>query len=324
MPPSHHVLSAIVLDGKGGGRAVDGGGAGRWSPAQGTLWAVLDRSHPATPAWLRETLGLPALTCDALLAEDTRPRCLHTGGGLLIILRAVNMNPGAEPDDMVTLRMWLDAEKVICLRGRPVYALEDARDRLLRGSGAKTPGGVLVQLVDTVTERMQEVISNLEEMVDQIEDVVPDRPSSELRHLLATPRRQVATIRRYLSPQRDMTARLTTEETPLLDPQDRLHLREVADELMRQVEELDLLRERAMLVQDQILAVAGERMNRTMYLLSLVAAIFLPLGLVTGLLGINVGGVPGANDPLAFWGVCVLLLVLALFQWWLFKRNRLL
>lgn len=119
MQPSSQVLSAFVLDGQGGGRAIDAGGTARWKPGEGVLWVVVGpNAREGTGVGLRETMGVSEVTCEALLAEDTRPRCLHSQGGLLIILRAVNMNPGAEPDDLVTLRVWLDAEKVICLRGR--------------------------------------------------------------------------------------------------------------------------------------------------------------------------------------------------------------
>ena len=67
----------------------------------------------------------------------------------------------------------------------------------------------------------------------------------------------------------------------------------------------------------------AETMNRQMLILSVVAAIFLPLGLITGLLGINVGGIPGADNPWAFAIVCVLLVVLGALQFWWFKRNGL-
>ena len=63
-------------------------------------------------------------------------------------------------------------------------------------------------------------------------------------------------------------------------------------------------------------------MNKTMYVLSIVAGIFLPLGLLTGLLGINVGGIPGTEHPLAFMLVCVLLLIIAGGLVWLFKRMK--
>ena len=63
-------------------------------------------------------------------------------------------------------------------------------------------------------------------------------------------------------------------------------------------------------------------MNKTMYILSIVAGIFLPLGLLTGLLGINVGGIPGTENPWAFAIFCVLLLIIAGGQIWLFKRKK--
>ena len=324
MSVASHVLSAFVLNGDGGGRAINAQGTQGWTPDQGVLWAVVDRNHDLTESWLRDTMSLPASTCQSLLAEDTRPRCVNTADGLIVILRGVNLNPGAEPDDMVTVRMWIDAQKVVCIRGRRMFALEDVGTRLKAGTGARAPGGVLVQLIDKLTERMLDVVSNLEDLVDAIEDAVAEVPGSELRPRLAVPRRQVATMRRYLSPQRDMTARLTTEPTDLLDAGDRVRLREVTDELTRLVEELDLLRERSMMIQEQIVARASEQMNRTMYILSLVAAIFLPLGLITGLLGINVGGVPGTDSPLAFWVVCGMLVALAVVQWFLFRRHRLL
>ena len=66
----------------------------------------------------------------------------------------------------------------------------------------------------------------------------------------------------------------------------------------------------------------GAQMNKTMYLLSIVAAIFLPLGLLTGLLGINVGGIPGTESPYAFIVVCVGLIFIAFIQALIFRRMR--
>jgi zinc transporter len=63
----------------------------------------------------------------------------------------------------------------------------------------------------------------------------------------------------------------------------------------------------------------AERMNKNTFLLSIIASVFLPLGLVTGLLGINVGGIPGAQDPWAFWEVCLLLALIAVIQFVLLR-----
>lgn len=313
---------AYLLDGRGGSSPLDPDGVRAWKPGDGILWVLLDRFSDRAPAWLGETLGLPEVACDGLLEENTRPRLSRIGDGLLIILRGVNVNPGAEPDDMVSVRLWVDEGRVICLRGPRVYALSDLRERLAAGSGARTVGEVVVQLAEALVDRIRDVVANQQDLVDEIDEASMESSSPELRRRLRTPRRQAMTIRRYLAPQRDMVARLVSEPSALFGDRDRVRLRETADELTRQVEELDLLRERASLIQEQMAATASEQMNRTMYVLSLVAAIFLPLGLITGLLGINVGGMPGEGDARAFWIVCGLLVVLASLQYLWFRWHR--
>jgi zinc transporter len=101
-----------------------------------------------------------------------------------------------------------------------------------------------------------------------------------------------------------------------------VHLREIADRTTRYVEDLDSARDRAAVTQDELNSRLSERMNKTMYVLSIVAGIFLPLGLLTGLLGINVGGIPGTQSPFAFLIVCALLVLVAILQAVLFKRMR--
>ena len=82
------------------------------------------------------------------------------------------------------------------------------------------------------------------------------------------------------------------------------------------------MRERAAIVHDQLLEKRAEQMNRYTLLLTVVASIFLPLGLITGLLGINVGGIPGSENPYGFAIACVLIGAVAFFQWWIFRRLK--
>ena len=103
---------------------------------------------------------------------------------------------------------------------------------------------------------------------------------------------------------------------------DRLRLRESADRTTRFIEDLDLARERAVVVQEELLSRLSEKMDRTMYVLSIVAAIFLPLGFLTGLLGINVGGIPGADFKGSFLIFCIFLVLIVGLQIWIFKRKK--
>ena len=321
-PPAEGMYFGLALDGAGGATPLDAATVRGWNPDGAALWVLLDLNHDSTETWLDETFGLPEVVREGMLAEDTRPRCVRSAEGMLILMRGVNLNPGATPDDMVRVRLWVDTHKAVSLRNRRVFALHDLQQRLEQGVGPRTPGQILVQLADAITDRIRDVVNNQQDLVDEIDEAMLERVTPDLRRKLATPRRQAMTIRRYLAPQRDMVSRLAIEPTPLLTDADRMRLREVADELTRQVEELDLLRERASLIQEQIASTASEQMNRTMYVLSLVAAIFLPLGLIAGLLGVNVGGIPGADSPWAFAILCGAMVVLAVLEYFLFRRMR--
>jgi zinc transporter len=129
-------------------------------------------------------------------------------------------------------------------------------------------------------------------------------------------------LRRYLAPQRDATARLQSEEQPWIDTREKARLREVTDRVVRYIEDLDSVRDRAAVIQDELASRLSEQMNRTMYHLTVVASIMLPLGFLTGLLGINVGGIPGSETPWAFAAVCAILAAVVAVQVVLFRRLR--
>ncbi len=133
-------------------------------------------------------------------------------------------------------------------------------------------------------------------------------------------RRQVISLRQYISPQRDVMAQLPLTQLSWLTPLHRSRIREVADHCIRYVEDLDAARDRTGVMQEELTGKLSEQMNKTMYILTVCAGIFLPATFITGLLGINVGGIPVSEDPWAFMIVCALLtllvaLLLGLFRW---------
>jgi len=311
-------IAALALDGAGGALA-----AGLDEEPDGVLWLHLDRMADDVQRWLAEESGLHPVIREALLVEETRPRIARFGNGLIVILRGVNLNPGADPEDMVSIRIWIEPGRVISTRRFRLMAVEDVRGALAEGRGPRTAGELVVALADRLTERMAPVIWALDETVDEIEEALLDGSAGrELRGRLVGVRRQAIALRRYLAPQREALNRLAVEPTELFGDLDRVRLREEADRVTRYVEDLDAGRERAMVVQDELATRLSEAINRNMYLLSVVAAVFLPLGLLTGLLGINVGGIPGSEVSWAFAAVCALVVLLALVELILLRRLR--
>ncbi len=316
------LIWACELDGNGGATALDFEEFERPIPSGHSRWLHLDCREEATECWLRGHSGLDDLTCEALLAKEIRPRSLILAGGMVATLRGVNLNEGEDPENMTSIRVWFDADRIITLRGQRVMAVQDIRDSLEKGEGPDSPGAFLPTLILQLIERMGPVMGGLDDEVDELEDLVVSAQTFELRTRLGEVRRQAIALRRYLAPQRDVVARLQSERVTWLSDLDRARLREAADRLTRHVEDLDASRERAAVTQEELAGRLAEQMNRTMYVLSLVAAVFLPLGLLTGLLGINVGGMPGTDSNVAFAVVCALLVLLAVLGVWLFRRMR--
>ncbi|MGD2064625.1 MAG: zinc transporter ZntB [Nitrospirota bacterium] len=316
---------AYRLDGVGGGQQVGGDGAAGIAPGapqDGLLWLQLDHQVPAARQWLAEESGVAEVVAEALLADETRPRSVPIGDGLLVILRGVNLNAGSEPEDMVSVRMWIEEQRIITLRHRPVRAIQEVRESLEAGQGPATAGDFLVEISDRLLTLMAPVLGEIDDQVDALEDEVLTVGSYELRGKIGSLRRDAIAMRRYLAPQRDAMARLLTERVSWLGDLHRMQLRELADRVTRYVEDLDSARDRAAVTQDELNSRIAEQMNKTMYVLSIVAGIFLPLGLLTGLLGINVGGIPGTENPVAFTIVCALLLAVAVIQVWIFRRFK--
>lgn len=316
------LICAYLLDGEGGGRPLDWPEIRQWKPEDGVLWVHLDRKGAETRRWLAEDSGVDPIVCHALLEEGVRPRVLPVDGGLLVVLRGVNLNPGADPTDMVGLRLLIDDRRVISLRHYRLMAINDIREAIDRGQGPKNTGDLLVAAAGGLVERMGPVIAEIDEHIDTLEDQVLRSHSTALRSALAEVRHQAIALRRYLAPQRDVVSRLPMERVKWLDDMQRALLREVADRTMRYVEDLDSGRERAQVVQDELNNRLADQMNRTMYLLTVVAAILLPPSLLTGLLGINVGGMPGVESPWAFATVAVVILVIAVIEVALLRRLR--
>ena len=316
------LIAAYLLDGQGKGRELGWSEIRSWQAEQGTLWVHLNRSDPAVQRWLQEESRVEPLACEALLDEETRPRTVAMKDGLMVILRGVNLHPGADPEDMVSIRMWIDGHRVITLRRQRLMAVQDVRENLDTGKGPRNTADLLVQIAARLIDRMGPVIDELDEAVDDIEEEVLTARSHELRSKLADLRRQAITLRRHIAPQRDAMSRLQQEDPEWLTPLHRARLREIGDRTIRYVEDLDAARERAAVTHEELVGRLSEQMNRTMYMLSIVAVVFLPLGLLTGLLGINVAGIPFAEYPWAFGAVCAALLIIAAAEVYLFHRLR--
>jgi zinc transporter len=271
------------------------------SESGGPLWVHLDRTKERAQRWLRSESGLDPVVAESLLAEETRPRAQAFGDGLLVILRGI-----------------------ITLRQHRFATVAEIRARAQAGKAPATAGAFVTAVAAGLTTRMGPSILNLEEMLDDIEEEMLEKDSDDegRRSQLATIRRQAIAYRRHLVPQRDALGALVNGPQTLLSARDQVELRVWQEQTTRACEALEELRDRAAVTQEEMRARHEARVGRTVYLLTIVATVMLPLGFLTGLLGINVGGLPLAGSPWGFAIVCVLLAGLAALQVVWFRKKR--
>ncbi len=290
-----------------------------WRPGDGLLWIHLDAHAEETRRFVEAELG--ATAAEALLAEDTRPRMTPMDGGLLLNLRGVNLNPGADPEDMVSVRMWIEPTRVVTTRRRRVMAGEDLATRFRTGRAPRTAGELVAWLADRLEVRIDGALETLSERLDDAEESSFARGDASPRSTtLAEIRREAVILRRYLGPQRAALEALAREESDAFSTEDRALLRELGDRTTRHVEDLEAIRERCAVAQEEDSQRLAAELNQRIYALSVIAGLFLPLSFATGLLGINVAGIPGADTPAAFALVCagllgVVALEVLIFRW---------
>lgn len=277
--------------------------AGDWpapAPKTGYRWLHFDLSDPSLKPWAKE--HLPEIAANALWQSETRPRCERFAEGLILNLRGVNLNPESAPEDMVSLRLWVTKNAIVSARMRKIWAVDAMRLAAQEGRAPATVGRFLAELAYGLTSRIETITIGLEEETDALEEIVLAGGKLPLGKL-GTLRQTVIKMRRFINPQRDAISTLCDLDDWIISPDELALLRETRNRTRRIVEELDATRDRLSALQDHIDAGRAQSLSRNSYLLSIVAAIFLPLGFLTGLFGVNVAGMPGTASPMAFWAL---------------------
>jgi zinc transporter len=318
----------LTFDGKGGNSFLEDISDVQLESASGkqtTFYWVHLPAQDAQTLPIMNALDLDPIVTEALLAEDTRPRLTIHGNGAILIVRAVNVNEAEEPEDMVSLRMWIERNLVVSIWVRASHAVADVLKGIERSQSPTSSADLVSRICLRIADRAEPLVSELNERMFDLEsyEAGADDSSVERQRKLIDIRQTATKLRRFLFPQRDALTTLTIEDLSWFKERDRSKVREAAERITRLAEELDALGDRAIILHDQILAERSDRMNRTMLILTVVTAVFLPLSLITGLLGINVGGIPGANSENAFWIVTSALIVLGLLLWFLVRMSRL-
>lgn len=318
------LLFGRVLDGQGGGRAIGWEQVGNWQPAHGgeVLWLHICRTQTGVQPWLQETFGIAEPTAELLTSDKNRPRAFREGHALVATLRGINFNPGAEPEDMVSMQLWCDGQRLLTLRRYPLQTPRDVLAAIDRGDGPTDAGATITLLAELMIARMNRSIVDMNQHIDLLEELDLEKDHEQILSKITTIRRNCLSLKRHMGPQHEALERISRDAPDWFEDHDRREIAESIARLQRYLDDIDISKESALVLQDELRARSLAANEQATYMLTIVAGIFLPLSFLTGLLGINVGGLHGIGDPRAFWlvvALCVLLIAAMLFM---FRRWR--
>jgi zinc transporter len=290
-------------------------------PEDEMVWFHFDHEHPKTEEWLTKHSGLDKTFVDSLLKDEVRPRYSElTDNQVLLVIRAINVNEGSKPEDMVSIRIWSDGKRIISLRHRPLMTVQEIRKEFEAGKGPSNVASFIQRVHKLIDARIETTIYALNNRLELAEDHHQETDEL-LDDEIADINIMAMKLKRHLTAQRDSLTRLR-ESTIDWISEKSTYWRELYHAYMIYVDELQEMVDRCKTLNDTQIQKLIESTNRTSYILSLVAAIFLPLSFVTGLLGINVGGIPGTESEWAFAVVCLIIIGFGVLEYLYFKFKN--
>ena len=243
------------------------------APAESALtWVHLDYTKQDA-AELLTSLVPEARARELLLTGELRPTTIAIGEDIFLALRGVNTNPGANPEDMVSVRIWFSQDLIVTTRRRKVFSVLDIREAIESGKGPRTAVEFAAMLGEYIGHRIEDTVDRIEAEIGEVEHLAESNGDFD-RATLSRLRRQTAAVRRYLAPQRDALDTLIRLTETILTTDEAYELREIRERLVRQLEDLDLARERALVAQEEFQYRLAEQQNSRMFVLSIVAAVF--------------------------------------------------
>jgi zinc transporter len=278
---------------------------------QGEAWIDIEVGDDEGRRWLASQSGLDDQIISRLLEPAPATYWRRFGQGLHFHLRAAVPGGDTSTIAIVDFGIWLEPDRVITVRNGKVPAFDRAAEACSAGAGPSNCWELIVFVLSAALSRLEQDLHDLTATIDQLEDGVLTGEGDPPIHRVAELQKRLVYARRFQAPLTNLVSFISSQPDSVIDGALRDELEGIVNVVTQYQELLGLSIDRASALQGQIRDQLADSMNTATYRFTWVATVFLPLSFLTGLLGINVAGIPGDHDPLAFWLVCGALFVIA-------------
>ncbi len=288
------------------------------------VWLHFDHGDPGAQQWITTCERIPEAAKTLLLGSDNHMRIEAIGSGLCGIIGDLHHEFANQTDGLDVLRLYLDNHCLVSVRLRPLAAIEKLRKTISEGMQDGRPIALVTNFLLHVTDTLGDLILGLADSVDDVEEGILESRASRPGEELGRVRRLAARLRRHMVPQQHALLTLLAKLPNWVAEADAIRLRSAIEGLGALGHDLDLVQERARLLQEQASARLMEATNRNLYILSIVTVFFLPISLISGIFGMNLGGLPWNQTHLGFWYGMALMVATIIVTMILLRRGRML
>ena len=289
---------------------------------EGFVWLHFNLNDASVRRTMTEVLGASQDFLEALDQGSKSTRIENTTDALVAVVNDVAYEFAFDPSEIATLWIQVQPRLLITARTHPLRAVDRLRQSVRQGQSFASTTAMLAELMQDQGRVLEHIVREATDRVDAIEDGLLTGRLSHRRSDLSRLRRVLVRLERLLAPEPGAFSRLMRTPPPWVSTGDLDELRQTSDEMALVITDLGALKERIKLLQEEIAAQASEQTNRSLFALTAVTVLALPINLMAGLMGMNVGGIPFADHPDGFWLVAgAVLSVTGTAAVWFFTRR---
>ncbi len=284
--------------------------AGRFEVASGGfLWLHFSLSNTASDRWLRQHLSLPEAFYEMCHGGISSTRLEQNGDALVGVIHDVIFDFAHDPTDVSTVNLCILPNALISARLRPLRSVDRLRAQVKTGESFQSTVELLAHLLRDQADVLVDIVRRTTQRVDAIEDEVLANRIPVSRRELGGLRRTMVRLQRLIAPEPAALFRLLSRGPAWITNRDYQELRQAAEEFAAAISDSGALIERIKVLQEELAALVNEQTNRTLFVLTIVTVVALPVNMAAGLLGMNVSGIPLSEHPQGFFIVVFCLLV---------------
>jgi zinc transporter len=309
------------------GEGIDLADALAWSErAQGVddkefLWLHFDLTHTSATTWLRANLTLGAEFFEALEQGTRSTRIEDIQDSLVAVINDVAYEFAFDPSEIATLWLSVGPRIAVSARAHPLRSIDRLRESVKEGAHFGSSMELLNHLMNDQGDVLVRIVREATVKVDGIEDSLLRGKLKHQRAELGKLRRVLVRLQRLLAPEPGALFRLLRQPPAWIAPHDLDELRQSTEEFSLVLRDLAALQERIKLLQEEIAAQVSEQTNRSLFTLTMVTVLALPINITTGLFGMNVGGIPFAESRHGFLAMLLMVVVFTIGAAWLAFRR---